>query len=678
MDHAQLGKDELTWALVQEEWPLCSDCDSRIQHFFVGGSSNRVTFEYDEFVEACNVTECALCSAIIEARDELILAENTTLVAGQGARSQRLITIETTSPSMLKIDINREFLDSYKFDIKSDDEHGNLTPEVVSFMKTQLSLCLSDPSHTKCRVDAGFGVEWPARLLHISSTGRDREALEVRLVNFQDPMMGSFAALSYCWGSREEHERNTPLQLNASTKDLLRAGIPASRLPLTLRQAVAVCRQLDLEYIWIDALCIIQDDPSDWMAEAKKMATVYSMAKITIIATGAASSYDGFLKSDVNSAWLDSPFVPPARLVAQRYCTSGFHTNRRLHRPESSDPIDSRGWTYQEELLSTRLLRFTTDDVQWQCNTHSACVCGQPSWNEELYRPRDERESGKPPEWRDLMPHFSHRSFTFAVDRLPALAGLARKYAHEHRPPPGKPDLVYVAGNWQHQLQPSTASPHCGMLAWKSVHFLNPSCYRDYVAPSFSWASIQGYLIFDGTVPTVVLSEVLDVGTTLAPPRGDPFGRVSDGFVSLRGPVIPCHIAAVQNDEPGGKWFTRITIDLVAGDGDRANMPQRLRIQNCYWDCPVSWGESPKGDAFVHRSVTEPETASFGKAMAKIIVLLYGNHEDQGSRFVGLVLGREPDGKRHQRLALVMMESLDGPVVDVEKLNQFNQVVMIA
>lgn len=537
-------------------------------------------------------------------------------------------------------------------------------------MKNQLSSCLNDPTHTKCRVDAGFSVEWPARLLHITSTSttaRDREVLAVMLVDFQDRMMGNFATLSYCWGSREEHEKNTPLQLNASTKRLLRAGIPASRLPLTLRQAVAVCRQLDLEYIWIDALCIIQDDPSDWAAEARKMATVYSMSKITIIATGAASSYDGFLKRDVNSAWLDSPFVPPTRLVAQMYCTSGFHTNRRLHRPESSDPIDSRGWTYQEELLSTRMLRFTREDVQWQCKTHSACVCGQPSWNEESHQL--ERESSRPPDWRDLLPHFSHRSFTFAVDRLPALAGLAQKYAHEHRSP-GK-DLVYVAGNWQHQLQLSTASSQCGTLAWQSIYFLNPRCYDDYVAPSFSWASIQGYLVFDGTSPTVVLSEVVDVGITLASPA-DPFGRVLDGFISLFGPVISCYIA-VQNDKPA-EWFTRVTIDLAAEQD--TEILQILRIRSCFWDCPVRQGKLPNGDAFVHRS-TEPETASFGKTMAHIVVLLYGNHEQGGPRFVGLVLGRKPDGKRHQRLALVTMESLHEPV-NVERFNRCNQVVTIA
>ncbi|KAK3988239.1 heterokaryon incompatibility protein-domain-containing protein [Cladorrhinum sp. PSN332] len=616
--------EEITWALVRE-WPLCTDCDSRIEEFLTAGSARRVKFEYDEFVEAWEETECMLCEAILEACDHL-LAQNP--LVEPGGKSQRFVSLEMS------------------------DEDGNLTPEVISFMKTQLSACLSDPSHAKCRPDPGFGVEWPARLLKIT---RD----QVVLVDFQDPMMGSFAALSYCWGSKEEHERNTPLQLNASTKTSLRAGLPTSKLPLTLRQAVMVSRHLDIEYIWIDALCIIQDESSDWMAEAKKMATVYNMAKITIIATGASSSYDGFLKQNLNSAHLESAFHQPIQLVAQMYCTSGFHANRRLHLPQS-DPIDSRGWTYQEELLSTRMLRFTKEDVQWQCNSHSTCVCSQPIWKEESYY----IESNKP-DWCDLMPHFSSRDFTFAVDRLPALSGLARKYAYEHRLP-GK-ELVYVAGNWQHQLLPAT---QCSMLAWKTIPFLNPQCYDVYVAPSFSWASIKGYVVFDATMPTVILSEILDVGTTLASTCTDPFGRISEGFLTLRGPVISCFVSIKEKESAKSRWHERIAVEL----------PQdaEIRIRSCLWDSPICQGLGANRGAFLHRS-TEPHAAlsSFGETDAQILLVSYGEHKREGLQFVGLVLGREPNGKRHQRLAFVTLESLHESI-DVERLKRFDEVATIA
>ncbi|KAK4161494.1 heterokaryon incompatibility protein-domain-containing protein [Cladorrhinum sp. PSN259] len=663
---------EITWELARE-WPLCSDCDERIEDFFTSGSSSskpRVKFEYGNFVEAWEFTECALCQAIVEACDQLL--------AGTGGGSQKFISIDIVSSTMLKVfwgstmfisirkveerqDLPGPDSIDWRFDIKSDKD-GNLTPEVVSFMKQQLATCLGDSGHANCRPDPGFGIEWPARLLKITL---DR----VILVDFEDQMMGNFAALSYCWGSKEEHQKNAvhALQLNASTKQTLRTGIPTSRLPVTLRQSVEVCRLLDIEYIWIDALCIIQDDSLDWMAEAKKMATVYTMAKITIIATGASSSYDGFLKKDLNSAWLDSPLMPPHQMAAQMYCTSGFHTNRRLHRA-GSDPIDSRGWTYQEELLSTRMLRFTKEDVQWQCNTHTACVCRQPVWNEVSYYLDQNSEK---PDWCDLMPHFSPRDFSIAVDRLPALSGLARKYAYEHRHQLSQGNLsepVYIAGNWKHQLLPNT---HCGTLAWKAIHFLNPQSYNNaYVAPSFSWASVKGYVVFDATFPTVVLSEILDARTTLVSST-DPFGRISDGLIVLSGPVISCCI--VMNDDASAKWYERLTISIIGEEQDKS-----MSIGFCEWDCPIGQGKSPDGQTFLRRlaETATPSDLSSGATNAQILLLLYGKHKREGEQFVGLVLGQEPSGKRHQRLAFVTLKSLDRDV-DVDRLKKYKQVVTI-
>ena len=88
---------EITWELVRE-WPLCSDCDERIEDFFTSDSSStkqRVKFEYGDFVEACEFTECTLCQAILEACDQLL--------AGNWAGSQKFISIDIVSSTMLKV-----------------------------------------------------------------------------------------------------------------------------------------------------------------------------------------------------------------------------------------------------------------------------------------------------------------------------------------------------------------------------------------------------------------------------------------------------------------------------------------------------------------------------------------------------------------------------------------------
>ncbi|KAK0724384.1 hypothetical protein B0H67DRAFT_473649, partial [Lasiosphaeris hirsuta] len=77
------------------------------------------------------------------------------------------------------------------------------------------------------------------------------------------------------------------LTTTKETYNIRTAGTPISDLPMTIRQAVWVTRRLGRKYIWVDSLCIIQDDTSDWEAEALKMATVYAMAAVTIVAFSA-------------------------------------------------------------------------------------------------------------------------------------------------------------------------------------------------------------------------------------------------------------------------------------------------------------------------------------------------------------------------------------------------------
>jgi hypothetical protein len=69
---------------------------------------------------------------------------------------------------------------------------------------------------------------------------------------------GQYAALSYCWGGEN------PASLQKKTFDDFKRGIDEANLPQTLQDAFYVARSLQIGYIWIDALCIMQDDREDW------------------------------------------------------------------------------------------------------------------------------------------------------------------------------------------------------------------------------------------------------------------------------------------------------------------------------------------------------------------------------------------------------------------------------
>ena len=78
-------------------------------------------------------------------------------------------------------------------------------------------------------------------------------------------------------------------------------GIPLDALSATLTQAISVSSELGFRHVWIDALCIIQDDPEDWAREAAKMCDVYSDATLTILASGSRSSSEGIFRHQMYS-----------------------------------------------------------------------------------------------------------------------------------------------------------------------------------------------------------------------------------------------------------------------------------------------------------------------------------------------------------------------------------------
>ncbi|TVY55546.1 hypothetical protein LCER1_G002742 [Lachnellula cervina] len=65
------------------------------------------------------------------------------------------------------------------------------------------------------------------------------------------------------------------------------------RLPPSFRDAVIVTRELGIRYLWIDSLCIVQDDLDDWRKESAQMDRIYGMSFLTIIAAGASHSQGG-------------------------------------------------------------------------------------------------------------------------------------------------------------------------------------------------------------------------------------------------------------------------------------------------------------------------------------------------------------------------------------------------
>jgi hypothetical protein len=140
---------------------------------------------------------------------------------------------------------------------------------------------------------------------------------------------GQFADLSYCRETSEELERHPTYKAVASNKgDLQSRGVSMAVLPRAIREAIIVCGWLNIQYIWIDSLCILQDSEDDWQREALKMETVYSMSKLTIMPhpprLATADSWISTWNTSSNSS-RQIQRAKTFRIRAHKPCRTGFH-----------------------------------------------------------------------------------------------------------------------------------------------------------------------------------------------------------------------------------------------------------------------------------------------------------------------------------------------------------------
>lgn len=196
----------------------------------------------------------------------------------------------------------------------------------------------------------------PTRVIDVGSGGTP-STTPIRLYSrSSSEEQGRYVALSHRWLSDPEGLRRHS-HLLGDTYLAMHKNIDFDGLPKTFQDAITVTRELKIQYIWIDSLCIIQDDVDDWNREASRMEDVFSSAYLTIAATSAT---DGFIR----------PRRPRELVTVQderegRYYVCEFIDN--LQGDIEEGPLNQRGWVLQERALSHRTLHFTSNQVYWEC-----------------------------------------------------------------------------------------------------------------------------------------------------------------------------------------------------------------------------------------------------------------------------------------------------------------------
>ncbi|KAF2092299.1 HET-domain-containing protein, partial [Saccharata proteae CBS 121410] len=273
-----------------------------------------------------------------------------------------------------------------------------------------------------------------------------------------------YIALSYCWGHSQ------PLVATLETLESLRAGIAMDILPQTFQDAIKVTRSLGVRYLWIDALCIIQDDPMDWKRESAQMASIYSDAYLTVAASRSSDSQEGFLQpreTPASSSPINIPVDEGPFAFFLYPAFSGDYNN-----PDPNQPLRKRAWALQERLLSPRYLSFETKQIFLVCseilavddnlNNHSpesreiffrglAAVPQPPAHHMKILHPskielqQRETRSKKFERWSEIVEEYSRCQLTFRQDKLQALAGVAQEISVTT-------GCQYYAGLWKEDL----------------------------------------------------------------------------------------------------------------------------------------------------------------------------------------------------------------------------------
>jgi hypothetical protein len=298
---------------------------------------------------------------------------------------------------------------------------------------------------------------------------------------------------SYCWGYKPDY------LLNDQTLDeFMSTGMELDKMPQTFKDAVTATRSLGVKYLWIDALCMLQQNAEDFLREAPTMRDVYGNSYLSLAAVSAENYQQGLFRQRTSGS------APP--------CTTMVHWGRRptectVTRADFwtgevlAEPLYSRGWVLQERMLAPRLVHCQRRQLTWQCPSITACEAlpeglstvidderrDELRWRGLFHRGEraltgDDR-SDLQEIWRQAVTSYTACNLTKNRDKLMAIAGIAGKMKDMRLT--GEPEQ-YFAGLWGHQF--------AEQLAWRVTEYRPARDPLSYRAPSWSWASADGII----------------------------------------------------------------------------------------------------------------------------------------------------------------------------------------
>lgn len=403
-------------------------------------------------------------------------------------------------------------------------------------------------------------VAAPTRLIYVGSEDPKDPA---RLVDGQKCLRdGGYIVLSYCWGLTP---KDAAWRLTTTSMNTFATELSLDILPQTLHDAILWTRKLGEKYIWIDSMCIQQDDNEDWQIEASKMASIYGSATMTIV-SASSSAYGGIsdrrnpLRNSAAELCLQNEKEGEEEEDSSQFTVYILPNGQPRNGPPPS-PTDSRAWCYQENLLSSRLVKMTQKNCAFQCLGEGSGSGPRMQGLEQLAKHPEFRWYTL---WYRLIERYSNMSISFPKDRLPAFYGIGYD----------KVGSAYQAGLIQ-------TDPWASLL-WcrdeNQIRLRPGGRFKDYIAPSWSWAGIDTPVLFyeanarhwrkPQLEPSIREPELHHIEVKAL--SSIEFGAVKGGSIDLSAHVIIARTASVEpflfNTRQGNHTYGRRNcVDLLTG-----------------------------------------------------------------------------------------------------------------
>lgn len=240
----------------------------------------------------------------------------------------------------------------------------------LQLIRTWLQLCdqgrcSNSPSYPGC-LHMSTHTPPPTRLIDLGEDNLDLDLGKIRLITIPEHV--HYIALSHCWGVLPDQQRSQWLTTRHNVADRFDNGLSVDILPKTFRDAITVTRELGQRYLWIDSLCILQNDIDDWEIEAGKMQAVFRNAYCTIAATSAEDSTQGFLERPprTSDSWVRIPCSPGSGIFVTTFVDN-------FEEDVLGGYLNKRAWVLQERALSRRTIHFTDRQTYWECGGGVRC-----------------------------------------------------------------------------------------------------------------------------------------------------------------------------------------------------------------------------------------------------------------------------------------------------------------